>query len=607
MKKSLLITLFAFLTLSGFSQQGVWLSQATGFNPTSSGIRNISVVDTNTVWLSPYDGSGGGNPRQDFSMTKNGGTNWMAGTIPTTTSWDWGMIDGLDSNKAWGIFFSAVTLNLGQIWHTSNGGMNWTQQGTNIYNTAGESFPNVIHFFNDTDGVIVGDPISTGGNHFEIYTTTNGGTNWVAVPSANIPAPLNANEAGWTVHMDSRGDTVWFDTNQGRVYRSVDKGYNWTVSNTNLINFSGTIDVCFYNELRGIARYYNDTTTSNSIVETNDGGLTWSTSFNPIGNFFGADVKAVPGVDSMMVSTGVSTVSAFIGSSYSTDGGHNWVTLETDAQRNALGIADSLTMWTGGFTTSPASDGIFKWIIINPVSCADTNVNSGITLASDTAICHNDTAFFSTSGIFSPVNGDFSGFAVALSSGDISGSSDPNNEASYIGSYPFVFPPPTDFNNFIVNDGALIDGVALPFGVYYFTPVVFGNATAAATPTTRLFDLNLDPNCTFTGTSVAVNIQDWGIPPCSPVGIKELYNNHITLNSSIRNAQTLDVLINSTEFAKVNIQVLDLTGRIVKTVVTSVKEGSNHELINVENLASGTYLIKAEMNGFKASDKVVKY
>src|SRR5436190_18660932 len=207
MKKLILIFSF-FLTYENSNAQGVWVSQATGFTTVSSGVRNISVVDTSVVWICPYDGSGGGFPRQDYSRTIDGGAHWQAGVTPAPAVWEYAMIEGSSATSAWAVYYNAALspAGNGQVWHTTNGGTSWTQQGANaIYTTLGQSFPNVIHFFDDNNGVIIGDPI---GGEFEIYTTTNGGTNWVVVPGANIANPEN-NEAGWTTHISTFGDNVW--------------------------------------------------------------------------------------------------------------------------------------------------------------------------------------------------------------------------------------------------------------------------------------------------------------------------------------------------------------------------------------------------------------
>ncbi len=607
--KKLLLIFTMLLAHVGSNAQGVWVSQATAFSTPSTGIRNISVVDTNVVWISSYDGSGGGFSRQDYSRTIDGGNTWEAGLIPTNFVWNWAHISGSSATKAWAVFYntSVTPQGQGQIWHTSDGGATWTQQGLGInpvYSSVG-SFPNVIHFFNDLDGVVIGDPAN---GEYEIYTTSDGGTTWNQVPGANIPDPDDALEAGWTTHIQTVGDNVWFDTNHGRVYNSFDKGLTWTVASTNLfIPLPGTIDICFYGPLKGIARYYDDALINSDIVETFDGGITWSTLFNPVGDFFGADVQGVPGTNSMLVSTGVSTSSGFTGSSYSLDGGHNWTTIDAGVQRNALAIADSLTMWTGGFNTSETADGIFKFLVINGVSCSDPAVSPGVATVNATYLCENDTLEFTSTGVYSPVAGTYSGFSWVLSTADISGSTSPLSEPSFRASYRTTFPAPNIDTRSFINNGSIINGTNLPYGTYYWTPVVFGNAVALNPPVNFLQDLTLDPLCTTLGNSVAVNVLDPAIVPCDPDAVSQINTIQLSVKTFIRDRNILDVMINSTVNGKVSIQITDLTGRLVKNQNSNVTTGSNHEFINIENLASGTYILKAEINGNQVTNKVVKY
>ncbi|MBK9319145.1 MAG: hypothetical protein IPM91_10200 [Bacteroidetes bacterium] len=401
--KKLLLFAFILIGLTNVNAQGVWVSQATNFTPVSSGVRYISTVDTNIVWICSYDGSGGAANRQDFSRTIDGGTTWAAGTITgAPATHDWAMIYGLNADTAWSVLYSTSAAVAGGIYKTTDGGATWTQQGAGvIYNNLSQSFPNVVHFWDANNGFAMGDPE---GGFYELYTTTDGGSNWTRVPTGNIPAPT-AGEYGIVGHYEVQGDTIWFDTNKGRVYRSVDRGLNWTVASTGItVPTNSAIDICFYSSTNGIARLYNGTTGGNTMRVTTDGGLTWTVA-TPTGNFFGSDVQAVPGTVSKLISTGAAT--GFIGSSYSDDGGLNWTDIEVSAQRTALGVVDSLHMWTGGFTTSPNSDGIFKYFIVPTISCVDTAISAGTTTASATQLCGGDTAVFTTTGVYAPTVGDY--------------------------------------------------------------------------------------------------------------------------------------------------------------------------------------------------------
>ena len=82
MKKQLLLLAALSLSVIGASAQGFWVPQATGFPATSTGVFNVSVCDSATVWISAYDGSGGGADVRDFSTTIDGGATWIPGVVP---------------------------------------------------------------------------------------------------------------------------------------------------------------------------------------------------------------------------------------------------------------------------------------------------------------------------------------------------------------------------------------------------------------------------------------------------------------------------------------------------------------------------------------------
>jgi hypothetical protein len=599
MKKIYLLSLLMAASIGLFAQGGTWVSQATGFSDLSSGVRHVSVVDTNTVWICSYDGSGGAANRQDYSRTTDGGATWAAGLIPgAAATLDWSMIYGLDANTAWAMLYNTAAAG-GGLWKTSDGGSTWSQQGVGSIFAGSLSFPNVVHFWDANNGMVMGDP--TPATWFEIHTTNDGGATWTRVPSANIPAPLSG-EYGIVGHYSVIGDTMWFDTNKGRVYRSIDRGLNWTVSSTGItVPANGAIDICFTSASNGLARLYNATTGGNSMRITTDGGTTW-TAATPTGNFFGSDVKNVPG-SARMVSTGAAT--GFVGSSYSDDGGLNWTTIEATAQRTALGIADADHMWAGGFTTSSTSDGIYKYQIIPTVTCTTAGVSAGTSvIASAVQLCGGDTAEFTASGVFAPTVGAYAGVSWVITSADISGSSSPLTEPSLVASYTFNFPAPATSLRQFVNNGTLINGTNVPYGTYYWTPVVFGNAIAATNPPTFLGDLQLDPSCTLTGTSVAVAVLDPADPQCSGTGLNEV-NASLPIRTRIV-AEQLELRFETNTGGVAMLDVYDLSGRLVLTRNAATASGENTIFLDASAFSAGTYVVKVALNGFAGQAKVVK-
>ena len=338
----------------------------------------------------------------------------------------------------------------------------------------------------------------------------------------------------------------------------------------------------------------------NTVKTTADSGATW-TNLTVTGNLWGSDMKYVPGTASKLVSTGAAT--GLTGSSYSDDGGATWVDIETGTQRTALGVYDSTHMWTGGFTISQAQGGIYKYTVIAPVTCGDANISPGITTATDTFLCEADTTIITATGIYAPTVGDYAGVSWIISSADITGNSDPLNDPSLITTYTFAFPAPATSNVAFINDNAFI-GSLTPYGIYYWTPVVFGNATGSAAQ--FLQDLILDPVCTYTGTSIAINVLAPGDPQCGTSGINNVSSSAMNLTVSQVSENTMNVRFTAERSGKLALEIFDITGRSVFASENLLAaKGINNTQLNVV-LPAGTYMVKTEVNGVVATAKFIK-
>ena len=136
----------------------------------------------------------------------------------------------------------------------------------------------------------MGDPVD---GYFEIYTTTNGGVNWVRVPSSNIPAPLTG-ETGVVDWHAYYNDSYWFSTSSQRIFRSTDRGYTWTCSQFP----SGTYipSIAFRDELNGLSDAIIGSTFF--IYKTSDGGNTWTSNALPNWIYGYPNIEYVPGYQS---------------------------------------------------------------------------------------------------------------------------------------------------------------------------------------------------------------------------------------------------------------------------------------------------------------------
>ncbi len=333
-----------------------WEEQASGFWEPSRGIHYMHAVNDSIVWAVGYDGSGSQIPVQEFTRTTNGGVLWEADIIDTSpTDGDTAMICAIDDLNAWVAIYTLSGANQG-IWRTSDGGETWVHQSTAVFSGTG-AFPNCVHFWDELNGWCQGDPVD---GYYEMYTTTDGGTNWIRVPSENIPAPLSG-EMGTVGYYDVVGDTVWFGTQSGgRVFKSIDKGLHWTVAATPF-PFGAYVDIRFSDALNGLAMDKNFADAE--LAETSDGGETW-TALIYTGKCHGADFDYVPGTDNMYVSTGVQTgVPTNNGATYSLDGGHSWTSWPDVEGIQLFGTTwvEGRIGWAGNFNLDEFTGGVYKY------------------------------------------------------------------------------------------------------------------------------------------------------------------------------------------------------------------------------------------------------
>ncbi len=335
-----------------------WLLQSTGFLAQFTGINYISIANPNVVWANAYDGLNPSANIDEFTKTIDGGKTWIPGKYTGVHINSYiSNITALSGQKAWiAVAKESNTLAKNGIFVTNDGGNSWIQQTSAVFTNV-KSFPDVVYFWDEQNGVCFGDPVN---NYFEIYTTTNGGTNWVQVPTGNIPISVYG-EYGYANLFSVYGNTFWFGTNRGRVFKSTDKGYHWTVASTGMpeVTFLG-----FHNSNTGIAIYqsYNP---SGTIIyfqmkKSVDGGTTWKT-VTPSGKYFKSSMAVVPDAPGMLISTGISQTLSENGSAYSLDDGNTWTQLDDSVLYTTVKFFSSSVGWVGGFNENSSSRGIWKW------------------------------------------------------------------------------------------------------------------------------------------------------------------------------------------------------------------------------------------------------
>ncbi len=213
------------------------------------------------------------------------------------------------------------------------------------------TFYDCIAFWNDKEGIAIGDPIN---GCMSFLITRDGGETWNQVARSKLPkaekgeaafAASNSNIAivGNKTWVLSGGKTT-------RVYFSPDKGKTWKVYNTPLINgkqTTGGYSIAFYNDKLGVI-FGGDYTQkegnrANKAITTN-GGKTWKLIADGKAPGYKSCVKFVPNSGGKeMVAIGPTN-----GISYSSNRGKTWKNLSTIQGLYTLVFLNDFTAYAAG-------------------------------------------------------------------------------------------------------------------------------------------------------------------------------------------------------------------------------------------------------------------
>lgn len=314
------------LAVGVLAAQPQWTSQST---PTSERLRGVSAVDENVAWASGNKGT--------VLRTLDGGRSWQVVFGPLTEPLDFRDVEAIDANTAY--VLSIGPGEQSRIYKTTDGGKNWM---ATFRNSEPGGFYDAIAFWDGQTGLAMGDPV---GGRFTIVRTTNGGRTWTSTPPEGMPPALpneGAFAASGTCLVVQGTRRAWFATGgaaRARVFRSVDGGLTWQVSDTPLAAgtpSAGAFSLAFSDDgLHGIVvggDYRRETASSDNIAVTHDGGATWSPGAIRLRGFRSA-VAFVPGRQARILLT-----VGPAGSDWSGDGGATW-TAVGDEGFHALSIA----------------------------------------------------------------------------------------------------------------------------------------------------------------------------------------------------------------------------------------------------------------------------
>jgi photosystem II stability/assembly factor-like uncharacterized protein len=275
---------------------------------TKTSIRGLSVVNDNVIWVSGSNGTVG--------RSTNGGKNWKWMTVTGFEKNDFRDIEAFDATTAIIMSVDAPAY----ILKTNDGGETWKV----VYeNTTKGMFLDAMEFWNETSGIVLGDPID---GRFFIARSFNGGSSWQDIPFEKRPV-ADSGEAcfaasGTNIRSLDRDEAVFVSggtrsrlfTKHSPVTLPIIQGKETTGANS--------IAVWDRYKLKGGKRmivvggdFNADTSRLNNCYYSTDGGKTWKGPSTPPHGYRSC-VEYLSKTD--VFSCGPNGVD------YSTDGGRNW-------------------------------------------------------------------------------------------------------------------------------------------------------------------------------------------------------------------------------------------------------------------------------------------
>ncbi len=345
----MLVRSFTSFCLIGFSLlttvSGQWATQWHAY-PEPRKVYQISIADPSHVWLLMADSLVPSQPSTQYSRTLNGGSTWIPGNLSLPSGWSVQMIKALNGNVAWACVQLPADTG-GTIYHTTDGGQNWTPQPSAVFFTG----PRIVHFWDADTGLCIGNPHA---DHFEVFTTYDGGNQWDSIAAIEMPVAgddLKTYASSYCV----QGDTLWFGGyTTGRIFVTHDKGAHW--SSIAFPEFN--VPKVMFRDTMGLAGYTDPVNNDNRLYLTEDGGLHWQlvASDNLTGCY---DLCFVPGTAGTLVAAGEHLM-------VSNDWSENWAVMEDPATPSpvysTVSFIDLTTGWAGGTNyLSPSAGGIYKY------------------------------------------------------------------------------------------------------------------------------------------------------------------------------------------------------------------------------------------------------
>jgi photosystem II stability/assembly factor-like uncharacterized protein len=313
--KQLLALSFVLFTTLSLSAQ--WVKQ--NVLSTEAPVYYLSTPDKNTLWTWTREAfpDAANVKKVEYMRTGDGGKTYQKGSLFSSTEGLFMHIEPMNGKKAH--LISADGKGNFTFQRTVDSGATWQMMPYQP-----KTFPNVVYFWDDNNGILSTDPDSLG---MTVMYTTDGGNTFTRLPQTNLP-PINpAEEFGLINEFQVIGNTIFMDvynfvTGEDRYWRSTDRGRNWTVGTPFSTSTIFTPRIAFSDANNGMILRGIGSTTQKPFY-TEDGGKTWKEAEGNMPSYVAWPIDNVPGTNTF-VALFQDTVRNMLYSASTNDLGKTW-------------------------------------------------------------------------------------------------------------------------------------------------------------------------------------------------------------------------------------------------------------------------------------------
>jgi hypothetical protein len=354
------LLLLCFFSKNVAAQQWVANPASNNLLPDNYSLYGVKMVDKDVIWATASFGTGAFPATHLIKIlrTTDGGKTWQLTNVTNALGHLGFDIQAFDSTTAWISTFSDKNNLRSGLFKTSDGGQTWVQK---LADSVGNHH---LRFFDRNNGVCI-NALSR-----RFAYTSDGGENWT-IDNTSLAFNGKERSAAWLSGTNSfvrKGDTIWFGTTAGRIFRSTNKGRNWTPYSTGIPPTWVIPSLAFSDARNGMLIAVDSLFRYAGIAKTNDGGMNWqvvpmnliTTTFNRL-----PLITAIPYKNEKSYLLSLENQNSSVGKSFFTlDNGNGWYGLDKDIHSH--GASEFLSAqigWMGNGITEKAKvpATMFKW------------------------------------------------------------------------------------------------------------------------------------------------------------------------------------------------------------------------------------------------------